>query len=154
MSPSNLGFYFGFVAFGYMTGNFCSGRFSERVGIEPMMFYGGLIACAGVSIALYLMTNFPPRAEYLFLPMMLVGMGNGMTLPNANAGAVSVRPELAASASGASGFLAIGGGAALASLSGTLITVENQALPLYLIMFVSSFAGAGVAAWMYFRAKR
>ncbi len=154
MTPSSLGLYFAFVAIGYMAGNFFSGRFSERVGIEPMMLYGGLVGCVGVSIALFLMTSFSPRAEYLFIPMMLVGMGNGMTLPNASAGAVSVRPDLAASASGINGFLTIGGGAALASLAGSLITVENQALPLYVIMFISSFAGAGVAAWMYFRAKK
>ncbi len=154
MEPSTLGYFFGFVAFGYMIGNFFSGRFSERMGIEPMMFYGGIIACTGVGIAFFLMTNFAPQAEFLFFPMMLVGMGNGMTLPNANAGAVSVRPDLAGSASGLGGFLTIGGGAALASLSGALITVENQALPLYVIMFVSSLLGAAVSAFMYFRAKK
>ena len=130
MSPSVLGFYFAFVAAGYIFGNFLSGRYSERVGIEPMMMYGGIVACIGVSISLFLMTNYQPQASFLFYPMVLVGVGNGMTLPNANAGAVSVRPDLAGSASGLGGFLQIGGGAALATLSGSLITIENQAVPL------------------------
>ncbi|MEE9313696.1 MAG: multidrug effflux MFS transporter [Rhizobiaceae bacterium] len=154
MSSTDLGFYFGFVALGYMAGNFVSGRYSEKIGIEPMMFYGGIIACIGVGMALLLMSNFDPKAGYLFYPMMLVGMGNGMMLPNANAGTVSVRPDLAGSASGLSGFLTIGGGAALASLSGSLITSENQALPLYVIMFSSSLLGAGIAAMMYFKARK
>lgn len=153
LGPGILGVYFGLVAIGYMVGNFISGRYSQRIGIEPMMFYGGIVACAGVGISLFLMSNFTPQAGYLFYPMLLVGLGNGMVLPNANAGAVSVRPELAGSASGIAGFIQIGGGAALASLAGSLITVENQALPLYVIMFLSSLGGAIVAAVMYFRAR-
>ena len=154
ITPSTLGFYFAFVATGYMVGNFLSGRYSERVGIEPMMICGGLVACTGVLLSLYLMTNFTPKAEYLFYPMMLVGMGNGMTLPNSNAGAISVRPDLAGSASGLGGFLQIGGGAALAALSGVLISVENQALPLYIIMAASSIVGASIAALMFFKMRK
>ncbi|NRB30145.1 MAG: Bcr/CflA family drug resistance efflux transporter, partial [Rhizobiaceae bacterium] len=107
-----------------------------------------------VSISLFLMTSFEPRIEYLFYPMALVGIGNGMTLPNSNAGAISVRPDLAGSASGLGGFLQIGGGAALASLSGMLISVENQAIPLYLIMLISSLAGSVIAAMMYFKVRQ
>ena len=119
-----------------------------------MMVLGGLVACVGVGLSLFLMSNFQPRPEFLFLPMMLVGAGNGMTLPNANAGAVSVRPDLAGSASGLGGFLQIGGGAALATLSGILITVENQAMPLYIIMFSTSVVGALIATWMYFKRQQ
>lgn len=154
VSPSVLGLYFALVAVGYIIGNFVAGRYSERIGIEPMMIYGGIIACIGVSISLILMSAFEPKIGYLFYPMILVGLGNGMTLPNANAGAVSVRPDLAGSASGLGGFLQIGGGAALAALSGMLITVENQALPLYVLMFLTSLVGAAIAAVMYFRARK
>ena len=153
MTPSAVGWNFMFVAGGYILGNFLSGRFSERVGVEPMMLYGGLVAAAGVGISLALMLSFPPRAAFLFWPMAMVGMGNGMTLPNANAGVVSVRPELAGSASGIAGAMQIGGGAALATLAGALITVENAGLPLFVIMFASSVLGALVALVMWRRAR-
>jgi len=153
VSPSTLGMYFMLVGIGYMIGNFISGRYSERIGIESMMIYGGIVACVGVAAALYLMTNFPPKIGYLFYPVMLVGVGNGMTLPNANAGAVSVRPDLAGSASGLGGFLQVGGGASLAALSGSLISVENQALPLYIVMFLTSLGAAVIAAIMFFQAR-
>lgn len=153
VSPSVLGMYFATVALGYILGNFLSGRYSERIGIEPMMIYGGVVTCIGVSISLFLMTNFEPKIGYLFYPMILVGVGNGMTLPNSNAGAVSVRPDLAGSASGLGGFLQIGGGAALAALSGSLITVENQAMPLYILMFATAFVGTAIAAFMYIKAR-
>ncbi len=154
MSATSLGLHLGTVALGYMFGNFLSGRYSQRIGIEPMMACGGIISCLGVGLALFLMTSFEPRAAFLFFPMILVGTGNGMTLPNANAGAISVRPELAGSASGLAGFLTIGGGAALATLSGILITVENAAVPLYVIMFLSSLAGAVISVSMFLWARR
>ncbi len=154
MTPSMLGLYFGFVAIGYMAGNFLSGRYSQRVGIEQMMAAGGITAAVGVGIALALMSSFEPQAEFLFIPMALVGVGNGLTLPNSTAGALSVRPDLAGSASGIAGFVQIGMGAVLATLSGTLITVENQAMPLYLLMFASSVAGALIAFAMYRRVRR
>lgn len=150
MTPGAVGVNFMFVALGYIAGNFLSGRYSERIGIEPMMLYGGLVAAAGVGVSLSLMLIFEPRAAFLFWPMALVGMGNGMTLPNANAGAVSVRPDLAGSASGLAGFMQIGGGALLAALAGALITETNQGLPLFVIMFLSSVGGS-LIAWLIWR---
>lgn len=154
MTPSVLGLYFALVAIGYMYGNFLSGRHSKRIGIEPMMMWGGIVASVGVLIALFLMTSFIPHALYLFGPMALIGVGNGMALPNANAGAVSVRPELAGSASGLAGFIQLAGGAALAALAGNLITVENAAKPLYIIMAVSSLGGTLIAFWMWRDARK
>ena len=154
MRPTQLGMYFAFVAVGYVSGNFISGRYSERIGIEPMMLLGCTAASFGVALALALMSAFEPHPAYLFMPMMLVGLGNGMTLPNAAAGALSVRPDLAGSASGVAGALQIGGGAALAQMSGALISVENGAMPLYIIMFLSSIGGAALAFAMYAKARR
>ena len=153
MSPTAIGWYFMCVAGGYILGNFLSGRYSESIGIEPMMLYGGLVACAGVAMSLALMWTLEPQPAFLFWPMALVGMGNGMTLPNSNAGAVSVRPDLAGSASGLAGFMQIGGGALLAALAGALITRENDGLPLFVIMFLSSLGGS-VIAWAMWRRAR
>jgi len=77
-----------------------------------------------------------------------------LTLPNATAGAISVRPDLAGSASGLGGFLQIGGGALLATLSATLISVENLAVPLYIIMITTSVLAAIISAWMLQRARK
>jgi DHA1 family bicyclomycin/chloramphenicol resistance-like MFS transporter len=50
--------------------------------------------------------------------MTFVGLGNGMVLPNATSGMLSVRPHLAGTASGLGGALMMGGGAALSALAG------------------------------------
>ena len=54
MSPSKLGFYFGFIAVGYMFGNFLSGRYAGRFGLNRMMLIGGVVATAGMGLALAL----------------------------------------------------------------------------------------------------
>jgi DHA1 family bicyclomycin/chloramphenicol resistance-like MFS transporter len=66
-----------------------------------------------------------------------------MTLPNANAGIVSVKPHLAGSASGLGGALTIGGGAALSVLAGALLTPDSGPMPLLLVMFIP-LAAAGL----------
>ena len=48
---SQLGFHFGFIAVGYMVGNFLSGRYAGRVGINRMMLAGGIVATAGILLA-------------------------------------------------------------------------------------------------------
>ena len=62
--------------------------------------------------------------------MILVGVGNGMVLPNAVAGSLSVRPQLAGTASGLGGALMIGGGAVLSAWTGSLLTPGSGPFPL------------------------
>ena len=52
MSPAELGIHFGFIAVGYMAGNFGSGRYAGRVGLQGMMLIGGLVAAGGVLLAM------------------------------------------------------------------------------------------------------
>jgi DHA1 family bicyclomycin/chloramphenicol resistance-like MFS transporter len=78
----------------------------------------------------------------LFGPAFFTGFGNGVTLPNANAGIVSVRLHLAGSASGLGGAMQIGGGAALSVVAGALLTVHSGPFPLLWIMLLSSAAAA------------
>jgi DHA1 family bicyclomycin/chloramphenicol resistance-like MFS transporter len=67
-----------------------------------------------------------------------MGIGNGLALPNANAGILSVRPELAGTASGLGGAIMIGGGAGLAALAGWLLGPGSSEMPLILLMLISS----------------
>jgi DHA1 family bicyclomycin/chloramphenicol resistance-like MFS transporter len=70
--------------------------------------------------------------------MTFVGLGNGMVLPNATSGMLSVRPHLAGTASGLGGAIMVGGGAALSALAGVMLTGDNGAYPLILIMLVAA----------------
>lgn len=111
MEPAEIGLYFMFVAAGYIFGNWISGRFAASVGVIRMVITGSCLPAVSVALvaaAVYL-GYYNPFA--LFLPMFFVGLGNGMCLPSAISGAVSVRPELAGAASALSASLQIGFGA-------------------------------------------
>jgi DHA1 family bicyclomycin/chloramphenicol resistance-like MFS transporter len=68
------------------------------------------------------------------MPQMIVSLGNGLLLPGAIAGAVSVRPQAAGTAAGITGFAQMAVGAALAQYAGTLLAGAGSALPLAVLM--------------------
>ncbi|MEQ9053842.1 MAG: Bcr/CflA family drug resistance efflux transporter, partial [Roseovarius confluentis] len=141
LSPSELGLFFGAPAVGYFTGNFLSGRFSTRIGINRMVFYGALANAIGHGINLATLYAGISTPVTFFGLMTLMGLGNGMTIPNATAGALSVRPSLAGTASGLAGFLMIGGGAGLSALAGALLGPGTGAFPLVWLMLLTAIGG-------------
>lgn len=140
LSSSQVGVYFAAPAVGYAIGNYLSGRFSVRFGINRMVLWGVLVTTAGMALLLIL-TLFGLHDPNVFFGMITtVGLGNGMTLPNANAGMLSVRPQLAGTASGLGGAIMIGGGAALAALAGAVLQPGASEMPLIVIMLASALA--------------
>ncbi|MCW8842449.1 MAG: multidrug effflux MFS transporter [Rhodobacteraceae bacterium] len=144
MTPTMMGFYFGAPAVGYFFGNFLSGRYSARIGVDSMVKWGCYINFTGITLSLLLFSVGLGSAETFFGLMTLVGLGNGMSIPNATSGALSVRPHLAGTASGLSGAIMLGGGAGLSALAGTLLTPETGAYPLLGLMLFTA-TGAIVA---------
>ena len=57
----------------------------------------------------------------LFGPMLVVAISNGIILPNASSALMSVRPELAGTASGLAGSLQTGAGVLLTVAIGTAL---------------------------------
>jgi len=103
-SATEYGLWFILVSIAFMAGNLVAGRISGRMGLDRMVLAGSLLAVAGAGLtfALLLAASWAPLA--LFAPMMAVALGNGFSVPNAQAGAVSVEPLLAGTASGIAGF--------------------------------------------------
>lgn len=71
--------------------------------------------------------------------MCFVSLGNGLTIPNATTGMLSVRPPLAGAASGLGSANMIGGGAALSALAGTFVSIEAGETPVLILMEPSTF---------------
>jgi DHA1 family bicyclomycin/chloramphenicol resistance-like MFS transporter len=78
-------------------------------------------------------------------PQMIIGFASGFMLPNALAGAVSVRPQSAGAASGITGFMQMGLGAVTAQLIGHLLDGAQTALPLAAVVLV--LCGCGLTAF-------
>lgn len=154
LTPARLGVYFGAPALGYMMGNFLSGRFSVRIGVDRMVLYGALLTTAGLGLLLVLGLAGIMGPGIFFGLVITVGLGNGILLPNANAGMLSVRPSLAGSAAGLGGAFTIGGGAALSALAGALLHHGTGPMPLILLMLASSALSIVSILWVMHRARR
>ena len=145
---------FGAPAIGYATGNFISGRFSVRFGINSMIQVGTLITSFGMVLALLISATGYGTAYSFFGLCTFVGLGNGLVMPNASAGMLSVRPHLAGTASGLGSSILIGGGAALSALAGVSLGWGETDTPLLIIMAVSAVLGYVSIRFVVAREKR
>jgi DHA1 family bicyclomycin/chloramphenicol resistance-like MFS transporter len=80
----------------------------------------------------------------IFLPVSLVSFFQGLAVPNAQVGALSVDPKLAGTASGLSGFLQMAFAALAAQLVG--FVQDGTAWPMLLVM--SACAVLSLAAFL------
>jgi MFS transporter, DHA1 family, multidrug resistance protein len=138
-SPAEYGFYFALVPSGYILGNFVTARFAVTIGQNRMFLTGMTISLLGVGSMAAAFAAGLGHPLALFAPMFLIGVANGLVLPNGIAGAVSVKPDAAGAAAGLSGSLQIGFGALVAPLVGAALT--TTVWPLIAIMAVCALLG-------------
>ena len=138
ISPTELGFFIGSITAGFLTGSFLAGRYSRSVPLTTMMITGRVVACTGLTVGLVLVLFGFVNVFTVFGATICVGLGNGLTMPSANSGALSVRPRLAGSASGFKGALTVGGGAVLTSLATAVLTEGGGAYQLLAMMLLCS----------------
>ncbi|PZR00501.1 MAG: Bcr/CflA family drug resistance efflux transporter [Cereibacter sphaeroides] len=154
LDPAMLGFYFGAPALGYMAGNYLTGRYSVRAGINRMILAGTILTTVGLLVLLLLALAGLFTPAIFFGLVITVGLGNGMMLPSANAGMLSVRPLLAGSAAGLGGAFTIGGGAILSAMASAMLGPNSGAVPLILLMLVSSALSILSILWVIRRERQ
>ena len=154
LSPSIYGLWFGVIAIGYAAGNFLAGRYTERFGVAKMILAGCLLAFVAASLPglLFFIGYASPAA--LFLPMAVTGIANGIAMPSAISGAISVRPDIAGAASGLSGATQIGSGAVLSAIGGAMLAGGMSPFPIFALMSVAAFLAALSAIGIYRRNRR
>ncbi len=148
------GTFFIAVSVAFMAGNFLVGRYAERLGIERTVMAGTLIALAGAAALPVSLLVFGWTAWSVFAPMLPIAFGNGLSIPNAMAGALSADPANAGSASGLVGFIQMGMAALFAQLAGMwqtgtpwpMVGFMLLAMVLSLVSFVAAQRRRGPAA--------
>lgn len=154
LPPGQLGLYLGAPALGYAAGNFIAGRYSVHYGLNRMILAGTLLTTLGMGFLSLLTLGGIGGANTFFGFVVSVGFGNGMALPGASAGLLSVRPGLAGTASGLGGAIMIGGGAAISAAAGSLLGLGGGAAPLAILMFACSAASVASILLVIRRARR
>lgn len=141
MPVAEIGFYLGSITGGFFVGSFLSGRFAKRAGLTNMLLIGRVVPCTGLSVGVLLFLSGEITPLAVFGTTLSIGIGNGLTMPSASAGALSVKPELAGSASGLYGAMTVGVGAMVSALTGWLLTPDFALYQLFAVMLTCSGVG-------------
>jgi DHA1 family bicyclomycin/chloramphenicol resistance-like MFS transporter len=142
-TSAEYGLWFFVPSFGFMAGNFLVSRLAARFGINALIWWGIAATIVGCLLNILLYVALPGwEMATIFLPQIIVGLGNGLLLPTAVAGAVSIRPQVAGTASGLTGFIQMAIGAAAAQLGGLVIAHASGAMPMLVLMLAFGVATA------------
>jgi len=145
VSPEQFGRDMMLGPIGFIAAAIVSNRTVLRIGPLALIASGGICLLAATA-TLFVLPMLSPRPATFLLPFMLAGAGMGFCLPNGNAGALNIRPDLAGTAAGLSGFLQM---TACASVTATVasLTLED-AVPIagiWLACTALMWLGWGVA---------
>lgn len=133
---TEYGYYFISIPLGFMAGNYTTRHYGRRLGIHRMIDYGSRVSIVGIALALVLAMCGMQHPASLFLPVALAVFGNGITMPNAQAGAINAAPEMAGSASGLTGFMQMGFSAVTAQA--VALIFNGTVYPMLTLMLVAA----------------
>ena len=144
LSSAQIGLGLGSITGGFMVGATLSSRYVKRLGEAKLILMGRLLALFGPGMGLLIFTAGAGNVWVLFAGTMLIGFGNGLTVPNVTARLMSIRPELAGTAAGVSGATMLSVGAGLTALATAVLT--NGATPERLLLLILVSVAASLIA--------
>ena len=146
-TATEYGLYFMCFPLGYCSGNLISSRLSGRVAIEKMVLAGSLVCLGAVAAQAGLILSGLLTPLIIFAPGGLMSFAQGLALPNAQAGAMRIRPDLAGTAAGLGVFLQMLLSAASAQLYGVL--ADGTPRPMIWISSLGIVLAVGAAAYSF-----
>ncbi|AND91630.1 multidrug effflux MFS transporter [Bradyrhizobium diazoefficiens] len=130
-SSAEYGAWFATSGFAYLVGNLLCVRFAPRHSLEKLIWFGLGLQLGGSLLNLFWsFAGWNEAPAWLFGTQMIVMAGNAFVMANSAAGAISIRPEAAGTASGAMGFLQQGIGALMSQFGAYLGGQSSTTLPL------------------------
>ena len=151
-SSAEYGAWFATTGFAYLIGNLFCVRFAPRHSLEKLIWFGLALQLAGASLnLLWGVSGLNQAPAWLFATQMLVMFANAFVMSNSAAGAISIRPEAAGTASGAMGFLQMGIGSLVSQFGAYLGGHFATPVPLNIAIVVLSI---GCASMMIFLVPR
>jgi DHA1 family bicyclomycin/chloramphenicol resistance-like MFS transporter len=138
-TTAEYGAWFATTGFAYLVGNLFCVRFAPRHSLEKLIWFGLALQLAGSLLNLvWSFTGMNQTPGWLFGTQMIVMVANAFVMANASAGAISVRPGAAGTASGAMGFLQQGIGSLVSQFGAYLGGHSTTTLPLTCAIFAIS----------------
>jgi MFS transporter, DHA1 family, multidrug resistance protein len=148
-SSAEYGAWFATTAFAYFAGNLFCVRFAPRHSLDRLIWFGLALQLVGATLNFgWSLFGFNQVPVVLFGTQMLVMFANAAVMANSAAGALSIRPSAAGTASGAMGFLQMGIGALMSQIGAWLGGNFSSTLPLTAAIFVMSLACASTMIFL------
>ncbi|MGJ4943357.1 multidrug effflux MFS transporter [Bradyrhizobium sp. HKCCYLS1011] len=148
-SSAEYGAWFATTGFAYFVGNLFCVRFSPRHSLDKLIWFGLALQLVGSLLNFgWSLLGLNQVPSVLFGTQMLVMFANAAVMANSAAGAISVRPSAAGTASGAMGFLQMGLGALTSQLGAYLGGHYASTLPLTSAILMLSLACASTMIFL------
>ena len=93
-STTVLGLYMGMVPAGFIIGSYVVGHAGSRHSASELILAGRILTCSGLLVGLGLVVSGVTHPLVFFGPCVSVGLGNGLTMPAANARVLSFAQAL------------------------------------------------------------
>jgi len=153
-TSAEYGAWFATTGFAYLIGNLFCVRFAPRHQLEKLIWLGLALQFTGSLLNLtWSISGINQAPAWLFGTQMIVMFANAFVMSNSAAGAISVRPDAAGTASGAMGFLQMGIGSLVSQFGAYLGGHFATTLPLTAAIFVLSAACASTMVFLVPRRK-
>lgn len=148
-STVEYGAWFATSGVAYLIGNLCCVRFAPRHSLDRLIWFGLALQTAGALLnVVWGLAGLNQMPSWLFMTHMIVMFANAFVMSNSAAGAISVRPGAAGTASGLMGFLQMGFGSLCSQFGAYLGGHFATPLPLNIAMTVLSLACAGTMIFL------
>jgi DHA1 family bicyclomycin/chloramphenicol resistance-like MFS transporter len=145
-SATEFGLYFLCFPVGFCSGTFLASRLTRRFRLDDMVLFGSGFTALAVIVQSAFILSGELNPVLIFVPGLLVTFGQGLALPNAQAGAIRVDPTRAGTAAGLGVFVQMMTGALFSqaysllanrtpvpmvavALTGALLTVAAGIIP-------------------------
>ncbi|NVN87475.1 MAG: multidrug effflux MFS transporter [Rhodopseudomonas sp.] len=144
-SSAEYGAWFATSGFAYLVGNLFCVRFAPHHSLERLIWFGLALQIGGSLLNLvWGVLGYNQLPSWLFGTHMLIMVGNAFVMSNSAAGAISIRPQAAGTASGVMGFLQMGFGSLCSQFGAWLGGHFTTPVPLNIAIAVLSLACAAM----------
>jgi MFS transporter, DHA1 family, multidrug resistance protein len=148
-SGAEYGAWFATTGLAYLIGNLFCVRFAPRHSLEKLIWFGLALQFLGSLLNLvWGIAGLNQAPSWLFGTQMLVMFANAFVMSNSAAGAISVRPDAAGTASGAMGFLQMGIGSLFSQFGAWLGGHFATPVPLNIAVVILSTACASTMIFL------
>ena len=148
-TSAEYGAWFATTGFAYLIGNLFCVRFAPHHSLEKLIWFGLALQFAGSLLNLvWGVTGLNQAPSWLFGTQMIVMVANAFVMSNSAAGAISIRPEAAGTASGAMGFLQMGIGSLVSQFGAYLGGHFSTPVPLNIAIVILSIACASTMIFL------